>query len=123
MGRQQHPWCRCALAAAPCTHSRTRSSYPHPLTHPPQALADLREGTQGLPEQISVELHFTGLGSGIPEVAARNQVQMSLFFLHMANLGYGVISREDNMFGSSGCCSEYSFLRVEANLLGQRLAP
>ena len=50
----------------------------------------------------------------LPQVAAKNQAHMSLMFLHMANLGYGVVSREDNGWNNIGCCSEYSFLKVEA---------
>jgi hypothetical protein len=87
-----------------------------------QAMSDLRENTQGLPEQIAIELHFTGgaqWANHIPVVAAKNQVQMSLFFLHMANLGYGIISREDNPDANIGCCSEYSFLRVEQMTLNR----
>jgi hypothetical protein len=63
-----------------------------------------------------VELHFAGGGqwaNHIPSVAAKNQVQMSLLFHHLATLGYGITSREDNPDGNIGCCSEYSFLRVE----------
>lgn len=70
-------------------------------------MSDLRESTQGLPEQIAIELHFTGgaqWANHIPIVSAKNQVQMSLFFLHMANLGYGIISREDNPDANIGCC-------------------
>ncbi len=70
-------------------------------------MSDLRESTQGLPEQIAIELHFTTggkWGNRLPIVAAKNQVQMSLFFLHMANLGYGIISREDNPDKNIGCC-------------------
>ena len=85
-------------------------------------MSDLRESTQGLPEQIAIELHFTGgsqWSNHIPVVSAKNQVQMSLFFLHMANLGYGIISREDNPDANIGCCSEYSFLRVEQMTLNR----
>jgi hypothetical protein len=81
-----------------------------------QAMGDLRETTQGLPEQIAIELHFAGggqLANHLPAVAARNQMQMSLLFMHMANLGYGIVSREDNPIDNIGCCSEYTFLRVE----------
>jgi hypothetical protein len=55
-------------------------------------------------------------------VAAKNQVQMSLLFMHLANLGYGILSREDNPYNQLGCCSEYSFLRVETTPLAQRAA-
>ncbi len=47
---------------------------------------------------------------------------MSLLFMHLANLGYGVLSREDNPYNQLGCCSEYSFLRVETTPLAQRAA-
>ena len=51
--------------------------------------------------------------SDLPPVAAKNQAQMSLLFMHLANLGYGITSREDNGYQNLGCCSEFSFLRVE----------
>ncbi len=63
-----------------------------------------------------MELHFATGGDWadhMPPVAAKNQVQMSLLFHHLATAGYGITSREDNQFNRIGCCSEYSFLRVE----------
>jgi hypothetical protein len=82
-----------------------------------QALGDLRESGQGLPEQILAEVHFQiqpgQFEKDIPPVAAKNQAQMSLLFSHLANLGYGITSREDNGYQNLGCCSEFSFLRVE----------
>jgi hypothetical protein len=56
------------------------------------------------------------------QVAAKNQAQMSLLFMHLANLGYGILSREDNPYNSLGCCAEYSFLRVETTPVAQRAA-
>ncbi len=38
---------------------------------------------------------------------------MSLLFMHMASLRYAVVAREDNPDTKIGCCSEYTFLRVE----------
>lgn len=81
-----------------------------------QVLADLKEGNPALPEQIAVEFHFATDGEWVghmPPVAAKNQVQMSLTFMHLANLGYAVVSREDNPSKLVGCCAEYSFLKVE----------
>jgi hypothetical protein len=83
----------------------------------PQALGDLRETSQGLPEQISVEVHFTFQHPQWPDgpltAAARTQFQMSLLFQHMANLGYAIASKEDNPYLDIGCCAEFTFLRVE----------
>lgn len=66
--------------------------------------------------QILVELHFsvgpsTEPGAIIPR--AKSLPQMSLLFAHLANLGYGISYRADNMLDNIGCCSEFSLLRVE----------
>ncbi len=98
---------------------RPRPALPCPTSpnHHPQALGDLKESSQGLPEQILAEVHFQiqpgHFEKDLPPVAAKNQAQMSLLFMHLANLGYGITSREDNGYQNLGCCSEYSFLRVE----------
>jgi hypothetical protein len=46
---------------------------------------------------------------------------MALLFYHLATLGYGIVSREDNMWGLKGCCSEFTFLLVEQHHRHQRL--
>ena len=64
-----------------------------------------------LHHKVALELHFPfSIG---PSLLNPNwgTTHMSSFFLHMANLGYAVISRDDNT--GSPCCSEFSFLRVE----------
>lgn len=74
--------------------------------------------------QIGVEFHFqlahavamnqvwqTGLGF---PTGAWTSSHMSLAFLHMANLGYAPIFREDNPWENLGCCAEFTFLKVEA---------
>jgi hypothetical protein len=82
-----------------------------------QALADFKESWQYLPEQIALEVHFS-LGSGVfPITAARNSPQMTLLFSHLANLGYAVVARDDNLISNLGCCSEFTFLRVEESQL------
>jgi hypothetical protein len=89
-------------------------TYPH--THP-QALADFKESWQHLPEQIALEVHFS-LGSGVfPASAAKNSPQMTLLFSHLANLGYAVVARDDNAGANLGCCSEFTFIRVEESQL------
>ncbi len=57
-----------------------------------------------------------GLGFG---TGAWTSSHMSLTFLHMANLGYAPIFREDNPWENLGCCSEFTFLKVEAARLSQ----
>ncbi len=63
-------------------------------------------------------MHFS-LGSGVfPATAAKNSPQMTLLFSHLANLGYAVVARDDNPHANLGCCSEFTFLRVENRLHG-----
>ncbi|KAG2486233.1 hypothetical protein HYH03_015058 [Edaphochlamys debaryana] len=76
------------------------------------------ETTAGLPEQIAMEIHSSNAASDSsanpprwhrPEFGVRD---LALVFWHMANLGYAIISREDNVWDNG--VAEYSFLRVEA---------
>jgi len=46
---------------------------------------------------------------------------MSILFYHLSILGYGIISREDNLWGVKGCCAEFTFLHVEHQHRHQRL--
>ncbi len=80
-----------------------------------QALAEFKEHWHGLPEQIALEVHF-GPGGVFPVTVAKNVPQMSLLISHLANLGYAIVSRDDNMIGNIGCCSELTFLKVEVRL-------
>jgi hypothetical protein len=81
-----------------------------------QVLAELRESWNNLPEQIALEVHFA-LGGKWTNLfapsAAKISAQGSMLFSHLANLGYAVVSREDNPDLNTGCCSEFTFLRVE----------
>lgn len=74
-----------------------------------------------LPLQISMEIHYATIYFSKDKTDFSNlfwtQHEMSLgelalWFGHLANLGYGVVSREDNP-GGLHCCSEYTFLKVE----------
>jgi hypothetical protein len=78
--------------------------------------------------QIGVEVHFQiargdpmenrGWTGGVNfggAPAAWSSSHMSLTFLHMANLGYAPIFREDNPWENLGCCSEFTFLKVEGH--------
>ena len=81
-----------------------------------EALGDLQQGDQWLPEQISIEVHrWFGKGK-----AYANELRVAFLFHHLASLGFGVISRDDNkVWGGLGCCSEFTFFRVEQSLLGE----
>jgi hypothetical protein len=98
---------------------------PNPTPSPaptPQALAELQETNPSLPEQIVVELHFTTGAKhnwNMRGEAARNQFQMSMLFMHMFNLGYGIVAKEENR-NAVGCCAEYTFLRVEQTVLAKQ---
>jgi hypothetical protein len=92
----------------------------------------LFRGTHPIPtpsplHQIGVEFHFqiaptwdaprnltTPWTEGLSfPTAAWTTSHMALAFLHLANLGYAPLYREDNMWEDAGCCSEFSFLKVE----------
>lgn len=87
-----------------------------------------------LPQQLSVELHQDARLSSPPEYliprnpgrlpavgpksmplsslrGGQRDTDMALLFLHLANLGYGIVYKEVNPFNK--CCMEYVFLRVE----------
>ncbi len=72
-----------------------------------------------LPAQIVAELHFHTVEEEreLAPMVARSAPQMGLLFLHLANLGYGPVAREDNPNAGLGCCSEVTFVRVEGNQL------
>ncbi|KAG2427394.1 hypothetical protein HYH02_014614 [Chlamydomonas schloesseri] len=93
-------------------------------------LSSWRADTPGLPYMLAVEFHLdrlsTGPGPLQPNPGADvsrfdqmwmrqtiSQVELALFFQHLASLGYAPISREDNPWGT--CCAEYVFLRVESH--------
>jgi hypothetical protein len=108
---------RHALPHACALHAMPPSRHRHCLFPCPQALSDFKESWQYLPEQIALEVHFS-LGAGMfPITTAKNSPQMTLLFSHLANLGYAVVARDDNPIASLGCCSEFTFLRVEESQL------
>ncbi|KAI8477200.1 MAG: methyltransferase domain-containing protein [Monoraphidium minutum] len=78
--------------------------------HEPSVLQSLVSNKGHLPRQISMEMHMR---DAVGAVAPNNTVQMGVLFYHMAVLGYGIISREDNLWGAHGCCAEFTFLHVE----------
>lgn len=43
------------------------------------------------------------------------QAELAVFFQYLAELGYAVVSREDNPLSlpGTGCCSEFTLIRVE----------
>jgi hypothetical protein len=100
----------------------------NPLSSPLPLLLHLSPLIALAMPQIGVEVHFQiargdpmesrgwtgGLNFG-DAPAAWSSSHMSLTFLHLANLGYAPIFREDNPWGNLGCCSEFTFLRVEGH--------
>ncbi|KAG2427614.1 hypothetical protein HXX76_012267 [Chlamydomonas incerta] len=81
--------------------------------------ASWNEYTRFLPEQIAVEVHWHhGItnSAGLQPQWGRSLfgvMDLSLFFMHLANLGYGIVNKEDNPACPS--CSEFTLFRVEAN--------
>lgn len=80
------------------------------------------------PDQISVEIHWNSLYGFTPFHKDRNSwehmvwpmhelslAELVVVFAHLAELGYGIVSREDNPDAKNfrGCCSEFTFIRVE----------
>ncbi|KAG2494265.1 hypothetical protein HYH03_007620 [Edaphochlamys debaryana] len=82
--------------------------------------AEWAENTPHLPEQIAVEIHYLSYGNklsaGFPlfgRLPGFTVTDLALFFGHMANLGYGIVSKEDNP--ECPDCSEYTLYRVESS--------
>ncbi|KAI3432632.1 hypothetical protein D9Q98_004178 [Chlorella vulgaris] len=77
------------------------------------------------PMQISMEVHYHSLylftsfhnkpqywDNMVWTMHQLSLAELAVFFQHIANLGYAIVSRDDNPLGR-GCCSEFTFLRVE----------
>jgi hypothetical protein len=75
------------------------------------------------PMQISMELHYKDIYFGTPSFNnstdlsnlfwPKHQItlsELSLFMLHLSNMGYAIVSREDNKYCSH--CSEVTLLKV-----------
>jgi hypothetical protein len=87
--------------------------------------ADWDVQTKSLPQQLSFELHHTNMYLGTANhlnMASHDQLlwpgvdqitlsQLAVLFLHLANLGYGIVSQEPN--GGSQCCSEFTVLAID----------
>ncbi|KXZ48598.1 hypothetical protein GPECTOR_26g501 [Gonium pectorale] len=80
-------------------------------------LAEWKESSRGLPDQISIELHWKKFDiphpEGLPMLYGRKEfgiLDLALFMDHLVDLGYGIVSQEIN----PGCpgCSEFTFVRV-----------
>lgn len=82
--------------------------------------ADWNERTRGLPHQISVEVHYDHFQSLDPLFGRSNfkQAELSLFFGHMANLGYAIVAKEINP--DCNACSEYTFIRIEQSVASMK---
>ncbi|KAG2495386.1 hypothetical protein HYH03_006654 [Edaphochlamys debaryana] len=82
-------------------------------------MSEWTEHTPSLPEQIALEVHF--LGWRAPYLSVTSPIwgrrrlglhDLGLFFMHLANLGYGIVNKEDNPYCPH--CTEVTLLRVEA---------
>jgi hypothetical protein len=75
-----------------------------------EVFAELRHSVL-LPRQLAAELHLRPPppeATALPAEAARSPAQVALIFSHLAALGYGVTSRNDNTGGQPGCCAGWS---------------
>ncbi|KXZ45397.1 hypothetical protein GPECTOR_55g303 [Gonium pectorale] len=82
------------------------------------ALSEWESTSRGLPDQISIELHWhkfdvTPHPAGLPMLYGRKEfgvLDLALFVSQLVDLGYGIVNQEIN----AGCpvCSEFTFLRV-----------
>jgi len=86
-------------------------------------LSDWKHDSPYLPMQIAMELHYDGIYDGTPSFLNTEDwgnllwpmhkpalSELSLFLSHIANMGYGIVSREDNAICPH--CSELTLLRV-----------
>lgn len=72
-----------------------------------QALAQLQVDGP-LPRQLAGELHLRPPPmdpTELPADAARSPAELGVIFMHLANLGYAIISRRNNLGGQAGCCA------------------
>lgn len=78
---------------------------------------------QNLPMQIAIEIHYLGIYWGTKAYMNENDEthllwpphepslsELALFLMHLANLGYGIVSREDNP--SCMHCTELTLLKL-----------
>jgi hypothetical protein len=42
-----------------------------------------------------------------------SSAEIAVFFAHFADLGYGVVSRDDNIEWGLHCCAEFTLVKVE----------
>ena len=42
-----------------------------------------------------------------------SNAEIAVFFAHFADLGYGVVSRDDNIEWGLKCCAEFTLVKVE----------
>jgi hypothetical protein len=87
--------------------------------------ADWDINTKSLPQQLSFEVHHTNMYLGTanhlnmesheqlvwPGVDTITLSQLAVLFMHLAKLGYAIVSQEPN--GGSPCCSEFTVLSVD----------
>ncbi|EFN52275.1 hypothetical protein CHLNCDRAFT_139206 [Chlorella variabilis] len=80
----------------------------------------------GFPTQISLEVHWNHLyqmtpfhrnpdswGHLIWPLHRLSLAELAVVFFHLADLGFALVSREDNPLSVQGCCSEFTLIRVE----------
>lgn len=113
------PACCCCPAVVP--HAQ---GHEYPLLASLQAQPDAAADQMPLPSEILIEIHNKMNGgawkhthlegawqNGVP--MPHTPVGLSLVFMHLAQLGFGIYSQEVNKDWYM-CCSEFSLLRVPA---------
>ena len=85
----------------PRTHTNTQA--PNCSSSTPLTLAPLPAHNASLARRFWSK-HDVSLG------------ELSVFFFHLADMGYGIVSREDNIQWGAHCCSEFTLLRIEKAL-------
>lgn len=64
---------------------------------------------------LAPSLNSTASPEAEPACPQPAQAELAVFFEYLAELGYAVVSREDNPLSlpGTGCCSEFTLVRVE----------
>lgn len=86
-------------------------------------IGDWDQSSSELPRQLAIEIHYSGIYYGTPSFKNSTDLSnllwplhemrlsdLALFISHLANAGYGIVSREDNPRAKH--CTELSLIRL-----------
>jgi hypothetical protein len=86
-------------------------------------LGEWGQSSSDLPRQLAIEIHYSGIYYGTPSFKNSTDASnllwplhemrtsdLALFLFHLANAGYGIVSREDNPRAQH--CTELSLIRL-----------